>query len=544
MIEDGGPKPGSKEATPKTPEGVRLTFVNPSALRAYILDPEIFGSAGSTLAERISGIREIRLGEYPLGDGDQLLQSMRLTLVIEPDRDPRGDRPTAIIRADLQLGRAASSITNFQEAKKSQRDTEDLLGKIRGEFDILPGKGDIQFLGYSANTARIYPHPLEKDTYPQTPLALLQVWDKDVGAGYISISLLAAQKYDKNWRDRTDIYRKHTKDGWEVDCDEVDRWQFNQRVGINVYAPADDFYRSLNFFEQALPLIIRALYQVEGIEIPNLTLELESPSTSKQREGVTFTDIGGQKEAVDFMRALVDMEKSPVRLPKKSLVLLAGPPGNGKTSLAQATANELGAKLLVVTTRSLPSQAKEDDFMDLIEAGYFEAKAAAKRGSGKAVYCIEGLETMLGEDPKFHDHFLNTMDDWATDSNSGVLVIATSNFPNQLHTGIISRSQRVDVSRPTREGLAEILEIKARELKSQAGRQDLFGNVDFRQIAQQIDQMTKDFSGRDVETLLFNAYSRRRFQARSGSAWQPIDSKLLVSLIGNKKAGFHPALQF
>lgn len=536
MLDHDGPKPDPTEVTSKATEGVRVTFVNPEALRVYILDPENYRGAAPTLAERMSGIREIRLGEYPL-DG-YLLKSTRFSLVIEPDRDPRGDRPTAIIRADLQLGRATSSLATFQKVKKSQHETEDLLGEIWKEFNILPERDDVYFMQYTANTAQIYPHPLERETYPRMPLALLQVWDKDVGAGYISISLLAAQKYDENWRARIDIYKKRIEDGREVDYDEVDRWQFNQQVGINVYA-TDDFYRSLNFFEQAFALILRAIYQAEKTDIPARTYEIESPLISREQEEVVFADIGGQKTAVDFMRALVEMEESLVRLSKKPLVLLAGPPGNGKTSLAQATANELGARLLVATTTSLPPQAEEADFMALIEAGYFEAKAAAKLGSGKAVYCIEAIETILGQDPRFHDRLLNVMDFWATDSNSDVLVIATSNFPDKLHPGILSRFQRVDVLQPTREGLADILEIKARKLASQAGRQDLFGNVNFGQIAQQIAQMT-DFSGRDAEALLAKAYYLRRLQMRSGSSWQPIDSKFLVSLIGNRRAGFRP----
>src|SRR3989338_6945965 len=98
-----GPEAQSQSLRPAEREpvqqGIKINFSNPEVLRAYVLD---LGNSRrpSTLAERISGIREIPLGGFPL-DG-QLFKSANFSLVVEPDPNPRTrvGKPTAIIRAD------------------------------------------------------------------------------------------------------------------------------------------------------------------------------------------------------------------------------------------------------------------------------------------------------------------------------------------------------------------------------------------------------------------------------------------------------------
>lgn len=529
-------RPKEKETTQ---EGVRINFSNPEVLRAYILDLQNSGRP-STLAEIMSGIREIPLGGFTL-DG-QLFKSANFSLVVEPDPNPRTQvgRPTVIIRADIKLGDKYSKLKDWQfgrigetlsGSKKEPEESEYFLHT----FPFEKGEKDMEFIEYSKNTARIHRQNLDKESWPKSPLVVLQIWDKDTRVDdIISISVFSNGRYSEDWSDRHSENSAKEKEGWEVDSDDVDRWKFNNRVGIDVY-DAEVFKDAITFYEAAFSEIMRSLYKAEGVDMPNLLHKIELPMAFEGKKEIIFKDIGGQEEAIQRLRSRVSLMKSiHTKIHGANTpFLLYGLPGNGKTSLVEATASELGAPLIVKTTQDLPSTANDSDFINLLEAGFLEAKAAAKLGGGKSVYCIEQIEALIGDNLRLQDRVLNLMNHWADDPDGNVLVIATSNFPQKLHLGIISRFEAISVEHPNEEGRLEILEIHKHKINASLGR-DIFTNVDFNRIVRRLD----GFSGRDIEKFLKTAYFLARLESREKGQEISIDTEFVLNLVPDNRVGF------
>lgn len=521
-------------------EGVRVKFTNPELLRAYILDPEAFRGISLSLAERMSQIREVPLGEFLLDGG--LFKSARFTLIIEAN--PReGGRPTVIIRADLTLGDADSAIKRFQLTKASKQsfsrgDEKDEDERAKdwkaNPFSRLDstlregGDAEVLFTPYSNNTARFSPGSVETQADAETaPMVILQQWDKDAGPGSISISLLSYARYTNDWRERFDQLSEEEKRGWETNIDKVDSWRFHQRVGVSV-SREEEFKQAIQFFEEAFAKALSAIYTSEGVSVPRLNCKIDSPVILRDEKVIAFGDIGGQDNVVKRLRALAAMEKASVKLGEQGrCVLLAGPPGNGKSSLVQAFAAELGAPLVTKTTRDLPRRVTDEEVISLVESGYLEAKSKARARGRKAVYCLEGVEAFLTTD-RLHDFLLNTMDVWEGDEE--VIFVGTSNFPEQLHPGITSRFVAIPVAQLDREGRRKVLEIHMRKIVELLGR-NVFGDVDFNEVAARLE----NFSGRSIMQFLAGAYSLRRLASQTDLQFAPIDTSFLLNLLPERQ---------
>jgi len=514
-------------------EGIGITFANPELLRAYILDPQ--RQSPATIPEIMSGIRAVRLGEMPL-DGD-LFTSATFTLVIEPDRNPRDARPTAIIRADLRLGEKESALSRLHlgGVNKTAKDEEEYIDGMNGYFSSLSNginasnsgqQEQISLFQWGRTTARIS-GPLTKEEYQKMPTAILQLWDPDVGAGSISTSLFSYGKYHEDWMKRSDEVRDKIRDGLVIDIAEPDTWHFGQRVGVDVYHE-EQFRDGLSFFEDAFSKTVSAIYKHEGVPVPTVSYEIEPPLIFKEDKIVTFADIGGQKEAVSYLRGVADSEKKNIRVVSQGRsVLLEGPVGNGKSSLVKALAHELKAPLVTKTTLDLPRKEEHTDIIGLFDAWHLEAKSLAKRSGGKAVYCVEGLEVFL-QNPMHHDMFLNMLERWENDPE--VLFVGTSNFPENLHPGIRSRFTELSILSPRRDGIREILQIHIAKIAGLLG-QDVFAQVDLSRIAQRLEG-NKNISGREIVKFLGGAFSLSKLKA------QAITTDSLLNLLPDQRLGF------
>lgn len=515
-------------------EGVQIKFVNPDLLREYIVNPDKPGRV--SFAERQAGLREISLGEFRL-DGE-LFETVAFSLLIESSQDPKRPTPTTIIRSDLSLGSGgdeSSDLHALQVGKSTHEDTTEEEINYLSKLGELFGDSSTEGLGLfqlGRNTLGVSPDPAPADR--DYECTLFQVWEKDVGFGTVSISLFSFGRYYHAWRTNYDVYLNAESKGWETDEDDIDGWNFITPVGIPTH-DAQRFTEALDLYGQAFSAVLGAIYKAEGRPIPHTNFEIESPTILRDDEKVTFRDVGGQQEAVEFLQAVVDSEKEGRMLTKRPLILLVGPPGNGKSTLAQATANELGAPLVVATTRSLPAEAKGTDYFNLLESGHLSAKAAARMRGGKAVYCVEGVEAMLEDDRRLQDRFLSTMDVWANDQVNDVLFIATTNFPERLHPGIRSRFNIVEVSTPNKKGVGEIILILVDKLARQAGRNDVFGPVDLEKVIGRLEGS----SGRDILNALSIAYYKRRRESQEAGNWLPIDTDFLLTLFPEKpRLGF------
>jgi cell division protease FtsH len=193
----------------------------------------------------------------------------------------------------------------------------------------------------------------------------------------------------------------------------------------------------------------------------------------------TFDDVAGVDEAVEELREVVDYLRRPeryarlgARIPKG--VLLAGPPGSGKTLLARAVAGEANVPFFYMSgsdfvemfvglgaarVRELFEEAKQKApclvFIDEIDT-----IGKARGGAGPAV--VGGHD----EREQTLTQLLTEMDGF--DSSAGVIIMAATNRPEVLDPALL-RPGRFDrqivIDRPDRRGRAAILAVHARRVR-------------------------------------------------------------------------------
>ena len=119
------------------------------------------------------------------------------------------------------------------------------------------------------------------------------------------------------------------------------------------------------------------------------------------------------------------------RIPHKRGILLYGPPGNGKTHFLKGLLATVEVPCLYV--KSLVNHHRNDH--DALRRIFVRARSVAP-----CLLVLEDLETIVGDDNR--SFFLNELDGFS--ENTGVAVLATTNYPERIDPAIIDRPSRFD----------------------------------------------------------------------------------------------------
>ena len=234
----------------------------------------------------------------------------------------------------------------------------------------------------------------------------------------------------------------------------------------------------------------------ENTEV-ELRAEFEEPRDG--RAVVNYDDVGGME---DTIRALREMVELPLRYPELFTrlgvdpprgVLLHGPPGTGKTRLAQAVANESDAEFFTINGPEIMGSGYGESEKRLREV-FEEASRAAP-----AIIFIDEIDSIapkrtqvMGEaEKRLVAQLLTLMD--GLEKRANLVVIAATNRPDAIDEAL-RRPGRFDreivIGVPDERGRREILSIHTRGMPLEA-------EVDLNELA----RVTHGFVGADIAAL-------------------------------------------
>jgi transitional endoplasmic reticulum ATPase len=226
-------------------------------------------------------------------------------------------------------------------------------------------------------------------------------------------------------------------------------------------------------------------------------------SVERPAVGMGYDSVGGMDKAVQLMRELVEL---PLRFPElwttagvptPKGILLHGPPGCGKTLIANALVEETGAHVVIINGPEIMARKGGESEANLRQA-FEEAQEKAP-----SIIFMDELDSIApkrdqaqGETEKRVVSQLLTLMD-SLKANSNVMVIGATNRPNVIE-GALRRPGRFDreleIVIPDEDGRHEILKIKTKDM-------DLNADVDLFQIARD----THGFVGADLQQLTLEA---------------------------------------
>lgn len=226
-------------------------------------------------------------------------------------------------------------------------------------------------------------------------------------------------------------------------------------------------------------------------------------ATPKAAVGLGYDSVGGMDKAVQLMRELVELPLrfpdlwSTAGVPTPKGVLLHGPPGCGKTLLANALVEETGAHVVVVNGPEIMARKGGESEANLRQA-FEEAQEKAP-----SIIFMDELDSIApkrdqaqGETEKRVVSQLLTLMD-SLKANSNVMVIGATNRPNVIESAL-RRPGRFDreleIVIPDEDGRFEILNIKTKDMA-------LAPDVDLFQVARD----THGYVGADLQQLTLEA---------------------------------------
>ena len=251
-------------------------------------------------------------------------------------------------------------------------------------------------------------------------------------------------------------------------------------------------------------------------------------------DGIKFADVAGEDEAKENLSEVVDYLHNPNKykeigasMPKG--ILLVGPPGTGKTMLAQAVAGEANVPFFSMSgsefvemfvgmgaskVRDLFRQAKEKApcivFIDEIDA-------IGKKRDNQLSTNDEREQTL--------NQLLTEMDGF--EGNNGVIILAATNRPESLDPALTRPGRfdrRVPVELPDLAGREAILRVHAKKIK-------VAPDVDLAKIA----RMASGASGAELANIVNEAALRAVRDGRASATQADLEESIEVVIAGYQK---------
>uniref|UniRef100_A0A8C4PZW5 Spastin n=1 Tax=Eptatretus burgeri TaxID=7764 RepID=A0A8C4PZW5_EPTBU len=218
---------------------------------------------------------------------------------------------------------------------------------------------------------------------------------------------------------------------------------------------------------------------------------------------VHWEDIAGQELAKQALQEIVILPSlrpelfTGLRAPARGL-LLFGPPGNGKTMLAKAVANESNATFFSISAASLTSKYVGEG-EKLVRAMF-----AVARELQPSIVFIDEIDSVLCErregeheaSRRLKTEFLLEFDGIQLDTDERMLVMGATNRPQELDEAVLRRfSKRIYVSLPAEETRLKLLSHLLTKHGNPLSRKDL----------SHVARITEGYSGSDLTCLAKDA---------------------------------------